>query len=143
MYDSGQHSRSMNERLQLLLALLAIYNPEWDSSQFTFHNKSKTLSLYGPNLKNLRYSKARRNQQTLLKVLSIKHLHLKDCSIESLDEINGLDLLSLDISGTKIKDLKPLRKQESIQSITITSEQALDDSYLRLKDKINFNIIAK
>jgi len=139
-YDEFVAMVNFAKRLPVLMELLIVYNAESFNQEESFPKLISSLitsyypenhkveiglndyklDLWGPQLK---YMTSPITQLSLLRYLDFKDLFVADNSITDANEFAGLNLRSLYLQHTKIKDLRPLLTLPSLDHVTINDGQ--------------------
>jgi serine/threonine protein kinase len=116
-YNADRFQKN-SEFTKLISSLIYHYYPENGKVEISL--KDYTLDLWGPQLK---YMTSPITQLSLLRYLDFKDLFVADNSIMDAKEFAGLNLRSLHLQHTPIKDLSPLLGLPSLDHVTIIDGQ--------------------
>lgn len=116
---------------EVVRTLLKAYNPQWNSQNFHYDAERKSLKVYGSGL--LHFSKYNKflkapspeasQDLPLIRFLEIDQLSLKHTSFSQLEELESLNIKSLNIIQTKITNLDALRKFKNLEELIIENMQ--------------------
>ena len=107
---------------QVVLALLEFYNTSWTTPSFNYIKDQKTLELSGKGLKRLALF-WKGDDRSFLRFIPIHHLAINNCGFYDLTHLRGLKLKTLNIAGTKVKQLESLSTMKSLNKLIIRKGQ--------------------
>jgi hypothetical protein len=135
IYDM-KFPRSEEERVTILREVLAALNPEATELKLTFKSRWRTLRVEGSQVRVLSLrDQPLCSNRNLLRFLNPLGLDLHGTAVADLGELNGLNLMHLDIGYTAVKDLQPLTRMRSLQKLDLSPGQFTEEqlSILRLR----------
>ena len=115
--DAARVGRAPRNYLPAVLAILAVLNPDWDSSQVEYLPEQGILRLSGSALTRL--TDTPENPRTPIRLLHVKHLDLRGSGVSDLQSIRRLDLYSIDIRDTPVATLEVLKWTRNLQQIIV------------------------
>ena len=122
-YDLKVNKRNTNEKTTLTVALIKVWNPDWQGS-LTFDAKTRSMVLSGLKLKALRTTKNTRTiKNNLLRILNPVSLKFENTSLTDLFHLSDMSLQELDIRGTQIKVLRSLNKFKQLTVLIVRPGQ--------------------
>ena len=136
IYDM-KFPRPDEERVTILRDVLAALNPGAPDLKLTFKSRWRSLRVEGSRVGVLSLREHTLcSNRSLLRFLNPHSLSLQGTAVEDLGELNGLQLMVLDIGDTKVKDLQPLTRMRSLQKVNVTPGQFTEEelSILRLRE---------
>lgn len=124
-YDLRNH-RSDKSRATLVKQLLTSANPGWDPSDFNYEPENCSLKIGGDEFVRLTNVEVNSNpSRCLIRFLDPKRLDLRGTGIRSLNEIQNLRLMELDIQGVPIQSVEPLKEMRSLRRLVVSSDQEI------------------
>lgn len=106
---------------QVIKKALVHYNPNWKKRNFLYNQKTKALSISGNGL--MQISSEWKADGSLIRFIPIEKLTIRKCPFYNLYQLKGLSLTHLDIRGTRVTDLSPLKTHDTLISLTVTPNQ--------------------
>ena len=118
-----QHGRKLSptKYSQVVKRALVHYNPNWKRRKFLYNEQTKALSISGNGL--IQLSSEWKADTCLLRFIPIEKLTIRKCPFYNLHQLKGLTLTHLDIRGTRVTDLSPLKTHDSLTSLTVNPNQ--------------------
>ncbi|MCM8529894.1 MAG: serine/threonine protein kinase [Lentisphaeraceae bacterium] len=119
------HKRPTKDYVKIIQTLLEINNPAGVDINFSYDSKNRAITLSGEKLKYLKVKvKEVPYSVSFLKILNPLKLTLSSKHTGDMEQLNGLQLLELDLRGmTKLKNLELLNDMRSLRKITILKNQ--------------------
>ena len=154
MFADAKLRQSKKEHARVVAAVLKLFNPEWDESQFEYSQPGR-LKISGSGFSRYYISPEpesdkykiddRVNKVTLLSTLRPKDLDLSNSGVSIAKYLLGLNLQSLNISNTKITNTKItninyITRLKTLESITVTQGQYSDHQIKVLSKSMNVTI---
>ncbi|MCM8535972.1 MAG: serine/threonine protein kinase [Lentisphaeraceae bacterium] len=132
------HERPTEEYLMIIRALLEINNPTCPEIDFSYDANNRAITIKGQRLHRLRVKvKTTPNSISFLKILDPLKLTLTGSHTRNMQELNGLQLLELDLRGVKtLENLDLLNEMRSLRKITVFKNQLNDSQKKSLADFI-------
>lgn len=87
--------------------IIKTWNPNWDLNKIDYNLEKMTLLLRGEKLTRLNNEDPWSSRLCFLRFLKINHLDLKHTGINSLSNIRGMEVESVDVRFTPVYDLHP------------------------------------
>ena len=117
MYDSSVR-KDRTEHLLVVMAMIRVLNPDWDTSQYDYEPSARRLSLAGPGLRIL--SSGENTSRCALRTLNLRTLDLHGSGFFNLNELAVLNIETLDIRQTEVLDLAPLMAIKDLKKVIIS-----------------------
>lgn len=140
IFDLKRHSRyrSGEDRRVILQAVLEIINPEWQSEgDAVFETSGAGIKVSGRGMTLMRFYTAQyRSFRNVLRVLSPTALDLRGSGVSNVIELNGLELLELDVRETPMKSLEKFPPMRSLRVLRVDEGQFSEEELKRLPDYI-------
>ena len=125
-YDKAIREKNDDDHLKLVMAVLKIWNPNWNEQQYNLDSKGKTIDL-GNGLHQLTYrqhanTKVRNWDITinLLGTLDIQWLDLSNSDFYDFESLRHLNLDHLNISNTSISKLNGIKHFKNLKVSSFT-----------------------
>jgi len=128
IYDALNRS-SLKDQGELIKAVLKISNPEWENPIFDYDPEKNHLRIGGEGLKTLRRpwssltKKDRGPVLSLLRLLPLRSLDLRNTRLLSLNQLDGLSLVTLDLRNAVFTELPALQKMTTLRKLTVNPGQ--------------------
>jgi len=132
-------NRKMLSPPALVKAVLMAWNPRWSGETLKYFKKDYTLRISGQGLSVFRVNSNFASMQCILRYLKIDRLDLSGSDFEDIRQLKGLDINYLDISKTKVRNLKHLPLLFKLERLVLSRNQTSSDELLKYnKIKIDF-----
>ena len=128
VYFHWLNSKQRKISLEVLKELLKNHNATWDSSGFKFDQNNYSVTLEGINLSRLYGGSRMGSGESFLRFLKVNSLILSNTSLDSFDNFLGLEMKTLDISGSKIETAGGINKLKSLGKLIISKDQLKDQN---------------
>lgn len=146
VYDTLKR-KSPAESAKILEIILRHNNKRWTDGTFRYNPAAKSLRLAGNRLYSLYRKGGKREEElipvkSLLRVLPIDSLDIRNSGISDLWHLEGTHLIKLDIRNTPAKYLTPLVQMDTLRELTITSGQFTEQQLSILPRNVQVKIVA-
>jgi serine/threonine protein kinase len=111
--------QDFNKYDQVVKVLFELWNPRWDGSSYHYDPVKQSISCSGNYCNDLRMFD-QFGFKTLLMTPIVKHLDVSHSTVHKLVQFENTNLESLNISNSRVKDLSPLNKIETLRQVTIS-----------------------
>ncbi|EDM28826.1 probable threonine/tyrosine-specific protein kinase [Lentisphaera araneosa HTCC2155] len=112
--------------------IIKTWNPNWDLNKIDYNLEKMTLLLRGEKLTRLNNEDPWSSRLCFLRFLKINHLDLKHTGINSLSNIRGMEVESVDVRFTPVYDLHPHESTRDINVAIIRPGQFNEDALSHL-----------
>lgn len=130
---SGREVVSTN----IVKVLLQCWNPGWDDSNFRYRKTDYRLSLSGSNLTKLVANDKNSSGKCFLRFLRFDILDISGSGIESLFQIKGLPLKTVDIRDTPILNLHPHSATNDIKEVYLKKGQFTPENEMKIPKHVS------
>ena len=103
--------------------LLKCWNPDWDESKFIYRKSQDQLIISGINLTKLVANDKSSSGESFLRFMRFDLLDLKNSGIQSLSQIKGLPVKTIDIRDTLINNLHPHNATMDLKEVYLQKGQ--------------------
>lgn len=117
---------SLEHHGEVIKAVLLLSNPKWENPIFKYEPQTHHLRIGGRGLKTLCRPLSHLTNQnrgpalSLLRLLHLRSLDLRHTHLQSLKQLDGLDLVSLDLRNAQIDQISTLKKMTTLRELKIS-----------------------
>ena len=129
---SGREVVSTN----IIKVLLQCWNPDWDDSNFRYRKTEYRLNLSGSNLTKLVANDKSSSGECFLRFLRFDYLDISGSGIDSLVQIKGLPLKTVDIRDTPVLNLHPHSATNDLKEVYLKRGQFTPDSETKIPKNV-------
>jgi len=122
LYDYAAQRISLSHAKNIL-SVLKLWDPAWKEPVFRYARSEDRLVLGGDGLKRFKSATRWRSNENILRTLHLKHLVFTNTDFSDFSELKFLQIGSLDISRTKVKNLKGLARMPTLIELTVREGQ--------------------
>lgn len=139
-YDNKVRGNA-NYYSQAVVEILKMINPSWDKKGFNYSYREQRLVISSKSIEFLKSPEYYASGKTPVSFLNIVSLKITGTSIKDISELDGLKISILDISYSDIINLDKLYKIRSLKKLIIHKGQFPQKQIKKIKESINVEII--
>ena len=126
---------------KIIIELLKMINPEWDGKNFKYSSRNQHLKISSSKINFLKSPEYYASGKHPLSYLNLISLDISNSSIKDISELEGLKIATLNISNSKISELDKIYKVKSLKKVIIHQNQIPEKQLDKLRESISVEII--